>query len=451
MSQDEGYVHNQSEGGVAADHAPPPPLQASVAPATDAEGRNTLKSSIIPYACWRAHDVRFEFDSSFPLPEIRLEMAALKALLDRHAQFDDQGAVVAKPPLSVFGHADPTGADDYNKNLSGRRAQAIYALLTRRVDLWEDLRAQPLGADNWGAPIEKKMLAALSVPSSEGAPPVPPSVADFQKKSGLTADGVIGPATRKALYLAYMEFVCVDAYSKPYKLEAKDFLGQGADPRGKADYQGCGEFNPVLIFSEEDNKKFSDPGKKPERDHENAPNRRVVIYLYRPGLKVDPTLWPCPRVKEGVAGCHKRFWSDGESRRSRRLPDEPRRYEDTHDTFACRFYDRMATQSPCERVVPAPSQICFIYLQLYDETFEKILPNKPYTIQGLLRGTKIEGKTGPDGELRHEQLPDDQYELMVDTKIEVIEPFYMSEMERHPEPWFMRVRGVAAGGGPAGS
>ncbi len=30
------------------------------------------------------------------------------------------------PPISVFGHADPTGADDHNKNLSERRAPAVY-------------------------------------------------------------------------------------------------------------------------------------------------------------------------------------------------------------------------------------------------------------------------------------------------------------------------------------
>jgi len=28
-------------------------------------------------------------------------------------------------PLSVFGHADPVGSDDYNKALSGRRAMAV--------------------------------------------------------------------------------------------------------------------------------------------------------------------------------------------------------------------------------------------------------------------------------------------------------------------------------------
>jgi hypothetical protein len=49
-----------------------------------------------------------------------------------------------------------------------------------------------------------------------------------------------------------------------------------------------------------------------------------------------------------VAGCKKRFFSDGEKRRSTRLQDKPRKFEETKDTFACRFYDRMTRDSPCE-------------------------------------------------------------------------------------------------------
>jgi hypothetical protein len=448
MKTDEAFVHNLSEGGVAADHAPAAPFEALVAPALAENERNTIKSSIIPFACWRAHDLRFEFGSSFPLPEIRLEMASLKALFDHHSWVDEQGNPKAKPVLSVFGHADPTGADDYNKQLSGRRAQAVYALLTRQVNLWEDLRNAPLGEDKWGPEIVQIMAQSVLSTGGETSQTSVPALVDFQRANGLVPDGIAGPNTRKKLYRAYMDFICVDATGAPYALDTKDFLGQGADSRGKGDYQGCGEFNPILVFSEADAKKFADPGQKPERDPENAPNRRVVIFLYRPGLRVDPSLWPCPRVKEGVAGCRKRFWSDGEARRSQRLPDEARKYEATQDTFACRFYDRMATHSPCERVTPAPSQICFIFLQLFDETFETILSNRPYIIQGLLRGTKIEGKTNAEGVLRHEQLPDDQYELVCDNHNETVEPFYMSEMELHEEPWFMRMRGISASAPP---
>ena len=75
------------------------------------------------------------------------------------------------------------------------------------------------------------------------------------------------------------------------------------------------------------------------------------MLLFRPRNYVEPNEWPCPRAKEGVSGCKKRFWSDGEDRRGRRLPDERRKYEDSKDTFACRFYDRLANTSPCEVLV----------------------------------------------------------------------------------------------------
>jgi hypothetical protein len=49
--------------------------------------------------------------------------------------------------------------------------------------------------------------------------------------------------------------------------------------------------------------------------------------------------WPCPRAKEGVAACRQRFWSDGVTRLQ--PGPQPRRQRETHDTYACRFYERL--------------------------------------------------------------------------------------------------------------
>jgi hypothetical protein len=56
-------------------------------------------------------------------------------------------------------------------------------------------------------------------------------------------------------------------------------------------------------------------------------------------------------VNEGTAGCKKRFWSDSEKRRSAHLPGAPRKFEETKDTFACRFYHRLTSKGPCERIL----------------------------------------------------------------------------------------------------
>jgi len=108
----------------------------------------------------------------------------------------------------------------------------------------------------------------------------------------------------------------------------------------------------VLIFSKAEEKEFQKPAKQKARNEANAPNRRVVVFLFRPNSVVSPDKWPCPRASEPQDGCIARFWSDGDQRRA--ATDQHREYPLTHDTFACRFYDRIAFKSPCETVAPVP-------------------------------------------------------------------------------------------------
>src|SRR5260221_329729 len=178
-----------------------------VAPATGKE-KNTFRVPLIPIACWRLDDVRFEFDSSIVAPETQ---AAMK---DFEATKTDK----------------PSGSD--------------------------------------------------------------------------TADN------RNRLFAAYMDFLCVDAAGKPYQVQKSEFLAQDADKNGKGDVQGCGEFNPVLIFSIEDDKAFRKPALKATRDAKNAPNRRGTALLFRKGSVVLANRWPCPTTNEGLAKCKLRFWSD---------------------------------------------------------------------------------------------------------------------------------------------
>jgi hypothetical protein len=350
----EGLIHRISEAGISALH-PETDMdripQALVAPTLKDEIINTLQFPLLPRACWKLEDVRFGFDSSFVLPEVRAEMPLLARIIDKNTE-TNAGGVELKPPISIFGHADPVGEDDYNKTLSGRRATVIYALLTRRVDLWEKLYSQPLGFDHWGDPSIKTMLGALGFVGTMGAK-------NFQAANGLKPDGVVGPKTREKLFLAYMDFLC----RPEFKLEKKDFLGNGADPDGKADYQGCGEFNPILILSRDENRELSKPGNIPERNRRNAPNRRVMIFLFRPGRRVVPDKWPCPRAGEGVGACRKRLFSDGEARRA--SGPALREFKDTGDTFACRFYHRFAAGSPCEHPLPALKGLAYLSVVVF--------------------------------------------------------------------------------------
>jgi outer membrane protein OmpA-like peptidoglycan-associated protein len=320
------------EGGVAGTSPRLEQTTVLVAPSAGAEF-NAIVASLVPIACFRVDNIRFAFGSSFIEPGIQPELARLGRLLRRHPP-TSMAATASPPlpgsPLSVFGHADPTGDDEYNKTLSGRRAQAVHALMIRDAGSWNELYSKPQGEDKWGIRAIKITLAFL----------------DRENESAQTFDR--DAQKRKALFQDYMDKLCGVALPK---LQRGDFLGQGKDSKGKGDFQGCGEFNPLLVFSAQRQQAFDKQQDKTARNAANAPNRRVMVLIFRPGSKVEPSRWPCPRASEGSAGCRKRFWSDGEKRRNARLADQDRQFDISKDTFACRFYHRLSDKSPCEALV----------------------------------------------------------------------------------------------------
>lgn len=387
----QGIVHGASEGGVLGEHPDPPPFKFLVGPSTTTE-LNTLRVPLVPILCWKVEDIRFAFDSSFvtgnpdnspdqltnpsdptsdPIAQpfdakkgdIRDELQALAALLKP----PNDGC-----PLSVFGHADPVGPavnpDGYNKALSDRRATAIYALLisgtpagaTAAAQLWQGIATQEGWATKQQAQVQK-----------------------MQQVTGLPAGTSMGTLISNYLpKLLPPEFVAL-------KLGPKDFLAQGNGSGGKGDYQGCSSFNPLIIFSQANEDKFA-PGANDqnqtvydERNLANAPNRRVMVLVFPKGSKVDPNKWPCPSAQgmqtyADYSACTKRFWSNGQARRSTRLPDDDRKYAKTQDTFGCRFYDRLMNTSPCEQVVPV------LRIRLFDRRgnvlvgapFLAVMPNR---------------------------------------------------------------------------
>ncbi len=311
------------QAGIAASHVEPAQPLVFLGPATEKQS-NVLRPPIFPFACWKVEHVRFAFNRSLPQPDMKIELANLRGLIAAHSRSQSPSDPAKPPLLSVFGHADPTGQDDYNKILAGRRARSIYALLTRQPEMWEQLYSNHEGtSDDWGSSSIQAIQEVLGHP---GNPP---------------ADS----AGRKVLFLQYMEFLCTPPNGGiPLVVDPSNFLGHGSDPKGKADYQGCGEFNPLLLLSQHE----EDTLPHDERDERYQVDRRVVVLLFRPETKVDATRWPCPRATESTAGCKRRFFSD-HVQRLQHDPIHERKFEDTGDTFACRFYDRLTTGSPCER------------------------------------------------------------------------------------------------------
>jgi hypothetical protein len=210
---------------------------------------------------------------------------------------------------------------------------------------------------------------------------------EYQSANGLPSSGSAEQPTRARLFKAYMDCVCCDPEGKPFKLNKTDFLARGADAAGKGDYQGCGEFCPLLMFSAEEDKAYKDPSLKEQRDLDNAPNRRVVAFLFRPHSRVLPEKFPCPRAGEGPQKCHKRFWSDASRRRT--FQEKRREFAEDKDTFACRFYERIASDSPCEGIL-RPFRIRLL------DPFAKPISYAPFRITAEGCG-EIRSKADGDG------------------------------------------------------
>jgi peptidoglycan hydrolase-like protein with peptidoglycan-binding domain len=369
-------MDDDTPGSVDATMRPLVRLPIAVAP-TAAGATNTIREPLLPLACWRLDDVRFAFDSSFVQPSVKGEIVRFAKLWES----------TGRAPASVFGHADPVGDDAYNKTLSGRRALAVYGLLVRDTAIWEELYSQPFGGDDWRTRAPAVMLEALGFPCPGGS--TFGAAQDFQTAQGLSADGVVGPATRAVLFERYMDAIAQDGSGAPFRMEKTDFLGRGADDGLAGDVQGCGELNPIRVLSIEEEQAFAQSPDKTERNQANLPNRRVIVLLFPPGSSVDPSRWPCPRAREDDAKCRAQLWADGDLRRS---PGATRReYATAKNTFACRFYDGMTRRSPCELVRTT------LRLRLHDAD-RSPLPGAVYRLE-IGRHDIREGTAGPDGRL----------------------------------------------------
>ena len=174
--QTSGQVLGTTDGGAAAEHPPMPTHEAIVSPTTT-DQYNTIRAAILPFACWRCDDIRFDFDSSFVRPEITDELQSLAALREKHPG----------TTISIFGHADPVGDDVYNKQLSGRRATVIYGLLTRDAGLWENIYNQ----EQWGTRSIQTMLANIQRPQRSRRP--------FKRRLVRSTTGTAGRVAQSAV------------------------------------------------------------------------------------------------------------------------------------------------------------------------------------------------------------------------------------------------------------
>ena len=353
-----GTIHSSTEHGTVASH-PERAIQPFLVAPTAANDFNTLGLDLVPVACLSLHDILFEFDSSFPLPTVAIMLKELPGLREKHKSLTG-----LLPPLSIFGHADPVGGHAYNKPLSGRRARAIYGAITHDLGLW-----QQLNNEEWhNQKIAKTMQDATGKP--DGTP-------------------------LKDLMQAYMNVLFAN------KLEKSEFLGKGADSHLKGDIQGCSDFNLQVILSKSENQSLTHK----DRNAQNQPNRRVVVFLFRPGLKIRPNLWPCPAAEDpAITACRKRFFGPPKTGDLRiQAGSDRREFSKAGDTLACRFYDRVARLSPCERGLVVVLINVFLRLVYKDpEGKDRPLPPKLPVVVSFGDGSEISSTLDKDGKLSFE-------------------------------------------------
>jgi hypothetical protein len=171
---------------------------------------------------------------------------------------------------------------------------------------------------------------------------------------------------RLPIFDAYMTFLCGDLGGKPFNLDKeKDFIAGNKGENGRGDMQGCSKFNLQVVLATQG--KLA-PANFKDHKEANAPNRRVIAYMFKPGSKIDVAddkdfkKWPCPppvtvpytaKSQAAIAQCQKRFWSDtarGEGKKGAD-PKTPRSFRESENTFECRFYHGLALHSPCEDII----------------------------------------------------------------------------------------------------
>lgn len=233
----------------------------------------------------------FALESAFPTPGIAAMLRHTADLVAEHRRRRGSGPL----RLGLFGHCDPSGDEDYNKGLSDRRAQAVYALMVSDVGLFEKVAKD----DEWGIDAYQAMLRSLGnnpgAIDGEIGELTRAAIAGFREEYNLglhhhhtsrkrawpdlPEGDALDDDTKRAIRDAYHAQQCID-------IDPVHFYG----PRTS----GCSELNVI------------DPS-RPER------NRRVTLAVYGEGAP-QPGEFPC---REGdVGACRK----------------------DDRGAFRCRFY-----------------------------------------------------------------------------------------------------------------
>lgn len=272
---------------------------------------------IAPYfRCNEVPGAHFEFGRSF------VRRDAIPILAD--IAEDLHGEPVRR--AMIFAHSDKAGSEALNKELSERRARAVFAVLVHDSAAWEELWTNKWSggqwSELWGTREVQHMLNALGVSTDDGAELVETGTLDgrttaaikrFQRgeyasrppeQAELVDDGIVGPLTRKELFLAYAKLIT----RKPLPLDRLAEVGG-------AKFMGCGEYNPLSLSTKD------------------AESRRVVLLVF--DVAAQPQGLPC--ALRSLGPCKANVGPEVKE------PDP-----EGKPPYRCKVYQEVARRCPCQ-------------------------------------------------------------------------------------------------------
>ena len=300
---------------------------------------NVFQHNVRVKSCLKIPDNLFKFKRSSV--RWRLLNTSLNVMTKKIGEFID---VKPSRRITIFGHTDAVGSPGYNKSLSERRANAIYAFLIRNPTIWSNICEE----ERWDKETFEDMLSGCDLWSVKLTDQQYETVKkEAYKDAGKPTRGpgmlVAGGHAERYAKAAYKKNI--DEWSSYKNVDDK----KSRDDLFKRIMESS---NWSTLMKLEPNN-FTNPStfgcsylnlKKPGRN-KNAVNRRVVVFLWDGPGPVDQLKKYCmdgsvihnSKIKSGSAGfkhCVKFC-----KRRSKR-----------GDIYRCEFYKKYFRSSSCEQV-----------------------------------------------------------------------------------------------------
>ena len=284
---------------------------------TSLEAEKPATLVLLPYfKCNEIAGTCFAFGRSFPRSDALQALAAIAQALS-----NDDGR-----KGMIFGHTDISGSEALDKELSERRARAIYALLTHDSAAWEELYSGSADGSSWKEKWDleelQHILTSLGVTDDGGATPAENGLLDDATKqairrfearnypdcpaeqASLPASDTLDAAGRKELFLAYAK-----------RVSRKPVNATRISNVGSETFMGCGEYNPLGLTVHD------------------AESRRAVVFVYDPAA--EPQSLPCQL--RSVAPCQSNC------RPLATTPDP-----NGKPPYRCKVYRAVADKCPCQ-------------------------------------------------------------------------------------------------------